>query len=111
MANDEQTPEYAEAMNEAIAAATRAEDERAAAQAELGRLNAQLARAIRERDAAREGETGDVDLRSYCESCNKLWHRDYVTWFQQPYMNDSGASCSSACGTCFDQVPVDHEPL
>ena len=111
MTTDSQTEQYAAAMDEAITAATRAEDERDVAQAEVGRLNAQLARAIRERDAAREGETGDVDLRSYCESCNKLWHRDYVTWFQQPYMNDSGASCSSACGTCFDQVPVDHEPL
>ena len=38
MANDEQTPEYAEAMNEAIAAATRAEDERDAAQAEVASL-------------------------------------------------------------------------
>jgi hypothetical protein len=79
--------------------------------AERDRAIAERDRAIAERDAALEGETGDVDLRSYCESCNKLWHRDYVTWFKQPYHNDAGASCYSACGNCMEQVPQDQEAV
>ena len=43
------------------------------------RLEAERDRAIAERDAARQGVIGDVDFRSHCECCSKMWHREYVT--------------------------------
>lgn len=103
--------QYAGVMDDLIADCHHLEDQVAELTRQRDRAMADRDRAIAERDAALEGEIGDDDLRSYCESCNKLWHREYVTWFKQPYHNDAGVSCYSACGNCMDQVPVDQEAL
>ena len=97
---DSITEQYAGVVDDLIADCHRLEDQVAELTRQRDRAIAERDRAIAERDAALEGETGDLDLRSYCESCNKLWHRDYVTWFKHPYHNDAGASCYSACGNC-----------
>ena len=89
----------------------RAERERQLAVALQVRNAAIVARdqARRERDEARtrahEGDVGDVDLRSYCECCDRYWHRNYVTWFERPVTTDTGRTISSACGACFERVP------
>eukprot|EP01043_Picozoa_sp_COSAG02_P048333 COSAG02_NODE_4737_length_5037_cov_4.330903_3_plen_151_part_00 len=103
--------QYASIMNSLIEACNRLEGEKATLVTERDTAIAERDHVIAQRDAALQGEVGDVDLRSYCESCNKMWHRNYVTWFQQPFVNDAGISCSSACGACFEQVPIDHQPL
>jgi hypothetical protein len=103
--------QYAGIMDSLIDACNKHETEKIALASQRDRAIAERDQAIAERNAAREGVIGDADFRSYCESCNKLWHRDYVTWFQQPFVNSAGMSCSSACGACFEQVPIDHVPL
>jgi hypothetical protein len=81
------------------------------AEAEVARLRDEVARLHQELEDARAGDFGDVDLREYCECCNRHWNRDYVTWFAHPYETDDGRSVNSACGQCYDQVPEGHEPM
>ena len=104
---DSITEQYVGVVDDLIADCHSLEDQVAELTRQLELAVADRDRAIAERDAALEGEIGDVDLREYCESCNKMWHRNYVTWFAEPYHNDAGASCYSACGSCMEQVPVD----
>jgi predicted type IV restriction endonuclease len=101
---DSISTQYASLMDSLIEACNRLEETNAA-------LAAERDIAIGERDRAIAGVIGDVDFRSYCECCSKMWHREYVTWFQRPFQNRVGASCNSACGVCFEQVPIDQEPL
>ena len=101
---DSISTQYASLMDSLIEACNRLEETNAA-------LAAERDIAIGERDRAIAGVTGDVDFRSHCECCSKMWHREYVTWFQRPFQNRVGASCNSACGVCFEQVPIDQEPL
>jgi hypothetical protein len=113
---DSITEQYATVMDDLIQDCTRLEEKNAD-------LQRQLAVAVRVRDAAiaardlarrerdeartdaREGDVGDVDLREYCECCNRHWHRNYVTWFERPVTTDTGMTVSSACGACFERVP------
>ena len=108
---DSISTQYASIMDSLIEACNRLEETNAALAAERDIAIGERDRAIVERDAARQGVIGDVDFRSYCECCSKMWHREYVTWFQRPFQNRVGASCNSACGVCFEQVPIDQEPL
>eukprot|EP01046_Picozoa_sp_COSAG06_P006724 COSAG06_NODE_320_length_17586_cov_9.121347_8_plen_131_part_00 len=113
---DSITEQYAGVMDDLIADCTRLEEKNADLQRQLAvalqvRNAAIVARdqARRERDEARtrahEGDVGDVDLRSYCECCDRYWHRNYVAWFERPVTTDTGRTISSACGACFERVP------
>jgi len=113
---DSITEQYAGVMDDLIADCTRLEEKNADLQRQLAvalqvRDAAIAARdlARHERDEARthahEGDVGDVDLRSYCECCDRYWHRNYVTWFEHPVAMDTGRTISSACGACFERVP------
>ena len=83
---DSITEQYAGVMDDLIADCTRLEEKNADLQRQLAvalqvRDAAIAARdlARHERDEARthahEGDVGDVDLRSYCECCDRYWHR------------------------------------
>jgi hypothetical protein len=89
----------------ARADATRARADAARARADITRLEGELA-------AAREGDVGEVDMRAYCEVCESMWHHAHVTritWFARAFVTGDGRHCSSACGRCLAQVPLDHQ--
>jgi hypothetical protein len=92
---------------EAMLTATRADAARA--RADAARARADIVRLEGELAAARDGDVGDVDMRAYCEVCDAMWHRDYVTWFARAFVAGDGRHCSSACGRCFAQVPLGHQ--
>ena len=104
---DKLTTQFADIVNRLIDDCRKMEDQ-------INELQTQLASVTAERDSAvqdlENGEFGDVDLREYCECCNRFWHRDYVTWFHYAFETSDGRHVHSACGRCFDQVPVGHEP-
>ena len=96
-AADESTEGYAKAMEEAIASATKAEDD----------LDVALAR-VAELEARITDLEGAEDYRSYCEVCDKHFHRNYVTWFDEPFEIEGRHGVHhSACGGCFEYVPID----
>ena len=96
-AADETAENFAEVMNEALADAAKAEAERDALAARVAELEARIT-----------DLEGAEDYRSYCEVCDKHFHRNYVTWFDEPVeIEGRDGVYHSACGGCFEHVPVD----
>ena len=96
-AADETTENFAEVMNEALADAAKAEAERDALAARVAELEARIT-----------DLEGAEDYRCYCEVCDKHFHRNYVTCFDEPVeIEGRDGVYHSACGGCFEYVPVD----